>query len=742
MKIEELEVPKEGLAGLAQNWKSDILSGFLVFLIALPLCLGIAMASGFPAIGGLMTAVVGGILVTLFQGSYATIKGPAAGLIVIVIGSVETLGKGDMWMGYKLTLAVIVVAGIIQIFFGIFRTGVLGDFFPSSAVHGMLAAIGVIIAAKQIHAAIGVKPEAKGTFAIIGEIPHSIMHMNPEIAAIGGISLLILFLLPLVKNKYVKMIPAPMLVILISIPLGYYFDLEHTHKYLVNGTQFEVGPSYLVSLPENLLDGIQMPNWSHIMEPESIKYIILFALVGSLESLISTKAVDTLDPYKRKSNLNKDLLAVGIGNTICGFIGALPMISEIVRSSANINNGGKTKWSNFFHGLFILGFVAFAPGLIHHIPLSALAAMLIFTGYRLASPKVFRETYKVGKEQLAIFVITIVITVAEGLLEGIFAGILAKFILHLFSGAPLGSLLSSKVKVVKSHDNVYTLSLTDAAIFSNYLGFKRVLDKIPAGNRIVLDFSNVKIVDHTVMEHLHHYGEDYHRGGGEMVIKGMEKLKALSSHPLSYRVLSNEVQTSEVKDSRDKDLKAFAKSVGFSYQSTNQTNQSNFGSFSAEPFRVKYEGNILAGKISGHHYHISDLSIVKGGEFKAQIFHVSVLSIADLHMGIPIFNMEKEMLMAKIMDKAFINDIDFKEFPLFSNKYTLNGINEDQIRRFFTKEIIEYFENNDIYNIESLGAELLIYKSNRVATVEELKEMLNFGKGLVEIISKIKQDAE
>jgi MFS superfamily sulfate permease-like transporter len=742
MKLEELEVPKEGLAGLTQNWKSDIISGFLVFLIALPLCLGIAMASGFPAIGGIMTAIVGGILVTFFQGSYATIKGPAAGLIVIVIGSVETLGKGDMWMGYKLTLAVIVVAGIIQILFGIFRTGVLGDFFPSSAVHGMLAAIGVIIAAKQIHSAIGVKPEAKGTFGIIAEIPHSVMHLNPEIAVIGGISLLILFLLPLVKNKYVKMIPAPMLVILISIPLGYYFDLEHTHKYLVNGAEFEVGPSYLVSLPNNILDGFEMPIWTHIMDADSIKYIILFALVGSLESLISTKAVDILDPYKRKSNLNKDLLAVGIGNTICGFIGALPMISEIVRSSANINNGGKTKWSNFFHGIFLLGFVAFAPGLIHHIPLSALAAMLIFTGYRLASPKVFRETYKVGKEQLAIFVITIIITLAEGLLEGIFAGILAKFILHLYSGAPLGSLFRSKVQVVKGHDNVYTLSLTDAAIFSNYLGFKRVLDKIPAGNQIVLDFSNVKIVDHTVMEHLHHYGEDYHRGGGEMVIKGMEKLKAMSSHPLSYRVLQKETQASEVMDSRDKELRSFAKSLGFSYQSTNQANQSNFGRFSAEPLRVKYEGNIISGKISDHHYHLSDLSIVRGGEFKAQIYHVSVLSISNLHMGIPIFTMEKEVLMDKIMEKAFINDIDFKEFPAFSNKYTLKGINEAQIRRFFTKDVIEYFENNDIYSIESLGAELLIYKSNRVASVEELRQLVDFGRGLVEVISRIKQEVE
>jgi MFS superfamily sulfate permease-like transporter len=736
MNTSSLEIPKEGIAGMKENWKSDILSGFLVFLIALPLCLGIAMASGFPPIAGIMTAIVGGLIVTFFQGSYVTIKGPAAGMIVIVIGSVEALGQGDLWLGYKLTLAVIVVAGIIQILFGVFRTGVLGDFFPSSAVHGMLAAIGVIIAAKQFHTAMGVKPVAKGTLESLAEIPHTIMHLNPEIAIIGGISLLILFGLPLIKNRYVKMIPAPMLVILISIPLGFYFDLEHAHKYVVVGNEFEVGPSYLVTLPNNILDGFTSPDWSQVFSLDSIKYIILFALVGSLESLISTKAVDILDPYKRKSDLNKDLLSVGIGNTICGFIGALPMISEIVRSSANINNGGRTKWTNFYHGMFLLLFVSLAPGFIHHIPLAALAAMLIFTGYRLASPNVFKETYKVGKEQLAIFVITLIITLAEGLLEGIFAGILAKFILHLYSGATFGSLFNSKIKVIKGSDNLYTLILKDAVIFSNYLGFKRCLDKIPPGNHVVLDFSNVKLVDHTVMEHLHHYGEDYHRAGGEMIFKGMEKLKPWSSHPLSYRAVSKTTETAEVKDPREIELKALAKNLGFTYVRSNPTNRSNFGRFSSEPLRVKYEGNILSGKISEHHYHISDLSIVKGGEFKAQIINLTVLSISDLHMGLPIFTMQKEGLL----EKAFINDIDFNDFPAFSNKYKLNGINEAQVRNFFTKEIIEFFENNDIYNIESLGAELLIYKPNIVATVEDIKALLNFGKGLVEI-AKLQQEA-
>lgn len=198
-----------------------------------------------------------------------------------------------------------------------------------------------------------------------------------------------------------------MLVILVSIPMGMYFDLEHEHVYLFQSHQYHVGPSFLVTLPDKMLDAITLPNFSQIFSGTSIKYIIMFALVGSLETLISAKAVDMLDPYKRKSNFNRDLIAVGAGNTIAGLIGGLPMISEIVRSSSNINNGAKTSWSNFFHGAFLLIFVAFFPMLIHQIPLAALAAMLVFTGFRLASPREFSKTYKIGAEQLAIFMVTI-----------------------------------------------------------------------------------------------------------------------------------------------------------------------------------------------------------------------------------------------------------------------------------------------------------------------------------------------
>ncbi len=528
-------VPLDGISGLKQNWKSDLLSGFLVFLIALPLCLGISMASGFPPIAGIMTAIVGGVLVTFIGSAPLTIKGPAAGLIVIALGAVEELGRGNAMAGYRLALAVIVVAGIVQILFGLVKAGALGDLFPTSAVHGMLAAIGIIIAAKQVHTLLGVKPEGKGAMALIAEIPRSLKVMNPEIAVIGAVSLIILFGLPLIKNKYVKMIPAPMVVLLVSIPLGHFFDLEHEHKYLfLDHHEYNIGPRFLVTLPASLASAVTLPDFSQISSGISIKYIVMFALVGSLESLLSAKAIDMLDPHQRRSNLNKDMIAVGIGNTICGFIGGLPMISEIVRSSANINNGAKTRWANFFHGCCLLLFVAFAPTLIHQIPLTALSAMLIYTGFRLASPLEFVKTYSVGVEQLVIFLTTIVVTLSTDLLLGVGAGILMKVVIHLINGVPFKSFFAPVLRV-SEEDGHHVVHFENAAVFSHMLALKRKIAGLDKSRKIVVDLENAKLVDHTMMEKLHEIEQELSREERHLEVRGLHGHKGLSPHPFAAR---------------------------------------------------------------------------------------------------------------------------------------------------------------------------------------------------------------
>lgn len=535
-------LPKTGLPGLLENWRSDLLSGFLVFLIALPLCLGIAMASGFPPMAGIISAIIGGVVVSRLNGSYMTINGPAAGLIVVIVDTVQVLGQGDAMAGYRYTLAAIVVASVLQILLGVFKAGKLSAFFPSSVVHGMLAAIGIIIMAKQIHTLLGVKPQATSLLGTIAEIPHSLINLNPEVSLIGVIGLLLLIAWLLIKHPTLKMVPAPLLVVLTGLALGQYFDLDHIHKYLflpdaeiLPHHEFTVGPTFLVAVPENFTAGFYFPDFSKIATLEFWTSVVAIWLVGSLESLLSASAVDKLDPYKRNSNLNRDLTAVGIGNLIAGMIGGLPMIAEIVRSSANINNGGKTGWSNFFHGLFLLVFVALFPKLIHEIPLAALAALLVFTGFRLASPKEFAKTLAVGVDHFAVFVITIIGVLATDLLIGVAIGIVVELGIHVSRGLKLRNAFSMAYRIHQTDADTYHIEVSGAAVFSNFITLKSLLADFPERKTVYFDLSETDLIDHTVMEFIHHFAEDYNHAGGKCEIVGLDNHESYSDHHLSAR---------------------------------------------------------------------------------------------------------------------------------------------------------------------------------------------------------------
>jgi len=535
-------LPKTGLAGLAENWRADALSGFLVFLIALPLCLGISMASGFPPQAGIITAIVGGLLVSRINGSFVAITGPAAGLIVVILDSVQALGGGDAKAGYHYTLAAIVCASVIQMLMGVMKAGRMSAFFPASAVHGMLAAIGIIIMAKQIHVMLGVKPDAQTLFETIGAIPASLREMNPEVAVIGGLGLLILVAWSLVKNRRLKMIPAPLVVVIVGMALAQYFDLDDEHIYLflpdypfLPHHEYTIGPKFLVSIPQNFFSGFAFPDFSLIGSSIFWQQVFAICLVGSLESLLSAAAVDKLDPFKRTSDLNRDVAAVGLGNIICGLIGGLPMIAEIVRSSANVNNGARTGWANFFHGLFLLIFVALFPRVIHEIPLASLAALLVFTGYRLASPLEFKKTLAIGWDQLAVFVMTIVGVLATDLLIGVAIGIVAEFLFHVWRSVNWGQVFKLRRDVVEIEPGVYHVRIGGAAFFANYLALKGDLAKLPRGKTVVCDLSESWCVDHTVMENLHHFCEDYEATGGRAEIRGLDHHVASSKHPLAPR---------------------------------------------------------------------------------------------------------------------------------------------------------------------------------------------------------------
>lgn len=530
MKKQATTAPATGWAGFKENWRNDILPGFMVFLLALPLSLGIAKASGFPPAMGVLTAMIGGLFTSFFKVSPLTIKGPAAGLITVCAAAVLEFGGGEQ--GWHTVSAIIAVMAAIQIVFALLKFGSLSDFFPHSAVHGMLAAIGIIIIAKQIPVLLGDDPsiyKGEGPIELLLDIPKFITHAHWHIAVVGIIGLAILFILPQLKFNFLKKVPGPMFVLLMAIPLSLYWHFRETE------------PSYsLVTIGD--FWGSVGPNadFSQIGTFAFWKYVFMFLFVSSLESLLTVKATDNLDPYKRVSDYNGDLKAQGAGNLVSGLMGGLPMISEVVRSSGNVSFGARTKWSNFFHGGFLLLAMLLLIPVIEMIPNAALAAMLIFAGYRLAAPKEFIHTYHIGREQLAIFLTTIIVTLAEDLLLGIAAGIVVKFLFHLYNGASLGSLFKARFELREVAPAQFEVMVLDAAVFSNLIGYKKVLTSLPEGAAVRIDFSKARLIDHSFMAFVSHFRKEYNLRGGEMEFAGLGNHRPLSKHPLATRTLKHQ----------------------------------------------------------------------------------------------------------------------------------------------------------------------------------------------------------
>ena len=515
------DTPKGNIQGFKTAAKDDFVSGFLVFLIALPLCLGISLASGYPAIAGIITAVVGGLVATFVSDSELTIKGPAAGLIVIALGCVTEFGYtgGDDleqdFQAYRLALGVGVGAGVVQILFGILRIGSLTEFFPKAAIHGLLAAIGIIIIAKQLPILLGLHPHGS-PLNLLARIPSFITDTNPKIGLIGVLSFIIVASYAFIKNKKFKITPAPMMMLLVTVPLGMYMGLGGNTTYTFNGKTFELGEKFLVNVPLDVINDLTLPDFSGLLTETGIKYIILFSIIGALESLLSAKAIDEIDPWKRKTNMDRDMLGIGIGNTISAFLGGLPMISEIVRSKANIDNGAKTRFSNFYHGMFLLFAVTLISSWINHIPLSALAALLVITGFRLASPNEFKHMYELGKDQFLIFITTIIAVLETDLLKGIGIGIALNIVLHLFRGVSVISFFKLNAEVEDESDQSIKITLRDSIVFSTWLLLrKRIYHAFKLNKQLTIDFSETFLVDSHVQSKLEEWEKEFDNQGLE-----------------------------------------------------------------------------------------------------------------------------------------------------------------------------------------------------------------------------------
>lgn len=501
--------------------RADLNSGVVVFLVAIPLCLGIALASEAPLMSGIIAGIIGGIVIGSIGGSALGVSGPAAGLVAVIIAAQVTLGS------FEAVLLATMIAGAIQLLLGVIRAGVIAYFFPTAVIKGMLAAIGIIIVLKQIPHAFGDDLDFEGNLTLFGaegtniftEIGAFFAQVQPSaiIITIVGLVMLIVWNRPVLQRfRFFQIIPGPLAVVLTGVAMQLTLGWIHP--------EWTLGDSHLVNIPADSgpAEWIMLPDFSQIGNIDVWITGLVIAAVASVESLLCAEATDKLDPDRRITPMNKELRAQGIGNLLSGLVGGLPITQVIVRSSANIQSGGKTRFSAIFHGLLILVAVLAFPGFLNLIPLSALAAVLIMVGYKLAHPALWKKMYHTGWSQFIPFFITVVcIVVSKDLLIGIGIGMAVGilFVLHRNFRIPY------TYQVTRDNNRpVINIKLSEVVSFLNKGNIITTLRVVPDGAHVVIDATQTMYIDPDVIDGLEDFKENAAHRGITFAIRGLDQL--------------------------------------------------------------------------------------------------------------------------------------------------------------------------------------------------------------------------
>jgi carbonic anhydrase len=542
------ETPRNGLAGL-KHWRHDMLAGLVVSMISVPFSLGIAVASGAPPICGLMSAIIAGLVLPFLGGSYVTISGPAAGLAPALLAAMTILGRGNLEVGYPLLLVAICLTGVVQVVLASVKAAKFSALFPAAVVEGMLASIGLLIIAKQLPLLVGHKFEAHEFWGIVAEAPSRFAHLEPRVFALGASTLVLIFVLASLKARWLKVVPPQVFAAVFGLALGWLLGLDK---------------KYLIELPaEPFKHAFVPPNFSGVLADHGLWWavfttVLTLTLIDGVESLATIAAIDKIDPFRRKSSPNKTLFAMGVSNMVSSLAGGLTIIPGGVKSTACIVGGGRTQWANFYNALFLILYIVIGRNVINMMPLSALGAIVIYTGYKLCSPKVWKHVAHIGGEQLFVFSATVLATLTTDLLWGIAVGIAVKLALEAWVAAriehaggpePLtgrlarraaqaGELFRNPVVRTVSTPEGYHLYFARPIVCFNTLHLNQALAEIPGGvSAVYVHITDlVTLVDHTATATLFDFIEDFRRSGrGAVQVLGLERLRPRSHDQLCMR---------------------------------------------------------------------------------------------------------------------------------------------------------------------------------------------------------------
>src|SRR5688572_1871754 len=516
------------IAKYRSSLKKDLPAGLVVFLVALPLCLGIALASGAPALSGIITGIVGGLVVAALSGSALSVSGPAAGLTIIVLNGITDLGS------FQAFILAVVIAGILQLVLGYVKAGIIGLFFPSSVIRGMLAAIGLTLILKQIPHFLGFDQAAFGDMEFFqadgettfSEISKALGHIHLGALIIGVVSLAIILVwnsARLRRYSFFRLVPSALIAVVVSIVLNAFF---------ADNPLLAIGPEHLVKLPQiqssaELMKNLTFPDLSQLANPQVYVVAVTIAIVASLETLLSLEAVDKLDPHKRISPTNRELKAQGVGNIISGMLGGLPMTAVIVRSSANVDAGGQTRVSAMFHAFLLLLSLVLLSNVLNLIPLSALAAVLLVVGFKLTKPALYKGQFKIGKEQFIPFFVTIIAILFSDLLKGIAVG-MAVSVFYILRANYRSAYFFHREK--HPEKEIIHLKLSEHVSFLNKASIIMTLDEIPENSHVIIDGENSEKIDYDVLEAIQEFKVKAYEKNIKLELRHIPTVEVLSAH--------------------------------------------------------------------------------------------------------------------------------------------------------------------------------------------------------------------
>jgi len=730
------ETPQNGIKGL-KHWRYDLLAGMQVALVSLPLSLGIAIASGAPPVTGLISSIIAGLIFPFLGGAFVTISGPAAGLAPALLSGMLVLGGGDLAVGYPLLLVAICLTGLVQIVLAFMKAGRFAIFLPVTVVEAMLAAIGLIIIIKQIPPLMGaILPSAKSILETASKLPDAVMQMEWQIFLIGSISLFLMFYLNRSRHEWMRKVPPPLVVAILGIALGYVFNLD---------------PKFLITMPENILEGsITFPAFGDVFGNPDLWWsvlvvVITLTLIDGVESLATIKAVDKIDPFQRKSDPNVTLRAMGVSNTVSSIFGGLTIIPGGIKSRTNIDAGGRTLWANFYNAVFLLIFLLVATDIIARVPLAAIASILIYVGWKLCEYKVFTKTYAIGRDQIVIFVITVLAVLGTDLLLGILIGITAEIMMLLYLLMPsfrfvLNGRLSFKRSLSLLWQNLrglfgdpvikvqeqqrdgrahYELSLSSVVCF-NLLSLDKLLGSLPADAGVTLIITESgHIIDHTAMEYLHQFQEECVRDKRPFELIGLDNFYQFTNHSLSARMHDAILVKEEVKRTeRELQMEQLANHYGFEFQPALVSTLNKEGFIYLSRGSDKQKSNVMSGDYLGCDVKLFDYSHTSAPDYYSKHWHTIIMARC-LNSQMPNFIVAPGHYLQRYL--VGYHEVALSGADDFAKHYRLYGEQEKDPSPYVSRELVEFLSRHKQFYMEVReGVMLAFMRNNDLASPEDI----------------------